>query len=171
MLDIIVLVIVGLSALFGFYKGFVIEIFALGGIAVGIVVANASYASLGETLLRFIASSQIANAVAYALIFLIAMTAVIIVGRVFDKFVRLIFLGWLNRLLGLVFGFTKGALLAALLLLLLTLALPPQHELIAKSLLRPYFDYAYALVPEHFKQQLIEKGKEMERYLKEKAGS
>jgi membrane protein required for colicin V production len=168
-LDIIIIAIIGFFTIFGFFKGFIRGASALVGVAGGIVAANLFYSPFAKILSQLISSMQIANALAYALIFFTTMVAVTIIGRFLEKLIKLIFLGWLNRLLGLVFGFAKGAMVAAVLLLLLTLALPPHHDFIAKSQIRPYFEHAYAIVPDNFRQQLIEKKEAIEKYLKEKS--
>lgn len=168
-LDIIILAIIGLFTVLGFFTGFIRGVSSLVGIAAGIVAGNLFHASGAGMLSPFIASPEAANVVAYALILIITMAVVALAARVLERVINLMFLGWLNRLLGLVLGFAKGGVLAALFLLLLTLILPPHHEFIAKSLLRPYFEYAYAVVPDNFRQQLVEKKEAIESYLKEKA--
>jgi membrane protein required for colicin V production len=168
-LDIIIVSIIAFFAIWGFFKGFIREFFALVGVALGILAANLFYTQLGKVISQLISSPQIANTLAYAVIFFTIMTFAAIVGRHLDKFIRLVLLNWLNRLLGFVFGFSKGVMIVAVLLLILTLAMPPQHDFIARSQIRPFFEYAYAVVPQNFKLQLIEKKKAIEKYLRDKS--
>jgi membrane protein required for colicin V production len=51
---------------------------------------------------------------------------------------KIVFLGWLDRLGGVVFGFIKGVLIVAVLFLALTAFLPKGTPLIKDSLTAPY---------------------------------
>jgi len=51
---------------------------------------------------------------------------------------KIVFLGWLDRLGGVVFGFVKGALIVSVLFLALTAFLPKGTPLIRDSIAAPY---------------------------------
>jgi membrane protein required for colicin V production len=61
-----------------------------------------------------------------------------VLAIVIKYLLRIVFLGWLDRLGGVVFGFIKGALIVAVLFLALTAFLPKGTPLIKDSLTAPY---------------------------------
>jgi membrane protein required for colicin V production len=89
-LDIIITSIIIFFAIWGFMKGVIRECFALVGVALGIIAANLFYTQFARVISQFISSPQIVNALAYAVIFFTTMTLSAIVGRLLDKFIRLV---------------------------------------------------------------------------------
>jgi membrane protein required for colicin V production len=57
--------------------------------------------------------------ISYILIFLVILLVSWIIGKIITKAVDLVALGWLNKLLGAVFGLAKGVLVSALILLMI----------------------------------------------------
>jgi membrane protein required for colicin V production len=55
----------------------------------------------------------------YVLIFLAVLLISWIIGKIITKLVDMVMLGWLNKLLGAIFGMAKGVIIAALLLLVI----------------------------------------------------
>jgi membrane protein required for colicin V production len=76
-------------------------------------------------------------------------------------------LGWLDRLGGVVFGFIKGGLIAAVLLLALTAFLPKGTPLIKDSLTAPYValvsEKLATLVPSDIKRDFAAKLDELKK--------
>ena len=115
-LDIVILVVLIISAISGLVNGFIKTVFSLVGLIVGIILAGKYYVSLSEHL-GFIQSENAARIVAFLIIFLAVILVATVLGIIFTKIASAILLGWLNRILGaaagiIMGGLTLGALLA-----------------------------------------------------------
>ena len=124
--DWVLLAIVGISALLGLMRGFV-----------GVLASLAAWVLAGWVAFRF--GAQVALVLAsdgepgpgqllagYGLSFLVVLLAVGLVGWLVRKLVHSVGLSGLDRLLGLVLGFARGALVACLLVLLMGLTELPR---------------------------------------------
>jgi membrane protein required for colicin V production len=114
--DVAMLVLLALSALAGFRRGFVLEVAGILGAVVALAVARVEYADVRATLEQFAPHSPWLTIVAYLLVFLVIWGAIIIVARKIRALVRLMMLGWLDRMGGVAIGLIQGALLVELLL-------------------------------------------------------
>jgi len=119
--DWVLLAVVGVSALLGLMRGFV-----------GVLASLAAWVLAGWAAFRF--GAQVALVLAsdgepgpgqllagYGLSFLVVLLAVGLVGWLVRKLVHSVGLSGLDRLLGLLLGFARGALVACLLVLLMGL--------------------------------------------------
>jgi membrane protein required for colicin V production len=115
--DIVLVVVFALCALRGYWRGFFREFFGLLGLAVG-GLAAVRFAPEGVQFLEqhLTLPEPILAGVAFAGIFVIVHTAVNIIGLLFDRLAKAIFLSGINRFAGAVFAAGKGAVVMALLL-------------------------------------------------------
>ena len=96
----------------GFFRGFCREGFGLVGLVGGCFVGAAGASQLGAVLAaRDYLQEPWARPGAFALLFLATVVAANLLGRLAHRLVRVILLGWLNRVLGVVLGALKGATL------------------------------------------------------------
>jgi len=109
-LDIALAAVVLLSTLAGFARGLVRTLFGLAAWIVGIVVAIRYADGLGAMLPDFGTSPAIMHAIAFALIAIVLLIAISAGGWVFAKMLRAVGLGFVDRLLGGVFGLARGLL-------------------------------------------------------------
>lgn len=167
-LDIIIIAIIGFFAAVSFFRGFVREAFALGGLILGIILANFFYSFLGKILLGLFdfLSPAIADVLGYLLIFISVTVVMFFVGRLLNGFVKLILLKWLDRLLGFAFGLAKGFIIVAVLAMVLGLVAPRESDFINNSVLLPRIEAAYAFLPEDMLSTVKGKKKEFENFLK-----
>ena len=114
-LDIVLLVIMVISAVGGFITGLIKAIFSLVGLILGVVLAGRFYINLAGVL-SFLPGSNTPRIVAFIIILLVVMLIFALLGNILTKVISAIKLGWLNRLGGGVFGIFEGAILAAALL-------------------------------------------------------
>lgn len=114
--DIIMLVALALATFSGFRRGFVLEMAGIFGAVVAFAIARLEYADVRTTLEQFLPHSPWLTIVAYLLVFLVVWGAIVILARKIRSLVRLMMLGWLDRLGGAVIGLVQGALLIELLL-------------------------------------------------------
>lgn len=115
-IDIIMLVLLALAALAGFRQGFVLEVAGSLGAVAALAVARLEYPDVRTTLEQLAPRSPWLTIVAYLLVFVVIWGAIIIVARKVRSLVRLMMLGWLDRLGGVAIGLVQGALLVELLL-------------------------------------------------------
>ncbi len=154
--DWFLVMIVALSMLAAFFRGFIKVLFSLGGLVLGLVLAAWNYASLALrlTLLPSPAARQVA---AFLLILVVVMVAFTFAAGLLRKAVSAVGLGLFDRVLGGLFGFVRGVLLGVACMMAFA-AFAPQWEPLKNSQLAPYFlSGAHAvsfIVPAHFARQV-----------------
>jgi membrane protein required for colicin V production len=119
--DPILLVILFLFGLRGYFKGFFRESFSLGGLVVGfiaavryddlIAVAAAAHANLSPFILK---------GVAFVAVFFIVYFAFSLIGWALHRSAKMLFLRTVNHLGGIAIGLGKGAAITALIIFFLT---------------------------------------------------
>jgi len=109
-LDIVIVVVVGVTAFIGLRKGIIKMALTLAGLIVGIIVAGRYYTSFSQYL-SFISSPTWAQVVAFIIIFVGIMITAALLARLLEKAASAMMLGWANRLVGAILGFIVGAML------------------------------------------------------------
>jgi membrane protein required for colicin V production len=129
-LDIIFSILLSIFILIGVWKGFFKQIFALIGIAAGILFAVIGFGPLSKVFIHVIPSlpSFIWLIVSFLVIFVTIYLSCQLLAGLFSKLSQLFLLGWLNRLLGGIVGGIKGIALISLFLLVVGF-LPFQNTL------------------------------------------
>jgi len=118
-LDALLGILLILSAIGGFAKGFVEELAGLVALILGIWAAIHFSDLVGVFLTEtFNLTFKHLNIVAFIVTFIAVVILVQIIGSMVNKLVKAIRLGFLNRLAGLVFGAVKGALILSVLLVI-----------------------------------------------------
>ena len=137
LIDLIILIIVLISVIIGIVRGFVKELSAIVGLILGIYIAAFRYPLLEKYIIKVITNPSVAKVVSFIILFIIVFFLVFLLGILFQKAVKLILLGWLDKLLGGIFGIAKGMIMAWLLLMLITAVYPKSVYSIQKSTLAP----------------------------------
>jgi membrane protein required for colicin V production len=116
LLDIIILAVLSFFALKGLVRGLVNEASSLTGLILGVWLAYRFYPSL-STLLRTVihVPASISAFLAFVLILFATGIAAHIVGNIVTAALRLVMLGGINRLGGLLLGAAEGVILLSLL--------------------------------------------------------
>lgn len=138
--DIAILVILVAFAIKGLFRGLLKELCSLLGLLAGGFLSFSFYSPLAEGMTQTLRlPSQIAVVGAFLLLFLTTVVSFAVLGYVLSRFVKLLFLGGLNRVAGGLFGLVQGVLLLTVLLFSLSLApLPKTVKPVFKaSLLTP----------------------------------
>lgn len=118
-LDLAVVVLVAAGAFRGFRRGMVREGMAFGGLAVGLILASEWNSEVADLLRPFVGGGGLPHALAYLLVVLAVLGFATLLTVLTLRLMRLLLVGWLDRLGGIVFGAGQGAILAALLLILM----------------------------------------------------
>ena len=115
----IILLICFIPAIFqGLRKGFIAQAVSIISIIAGIW-ASARFANIvSEWVASYItASEQVLKVVAFALILVVVFIALAAFGKMLEGMFKLVMLGWLNKLLGLIFALLKAAIITGLLIM------------------------------------------------------
>jgi membrane protein required for colicin V production len=157
--DCLLIAILAYSTIMAFVRGIILELFSLGGLIVGILVAAWNYNHVAILLSHLIATPATAQIVAFLLIIIGTMVLCTLLGKALNRTAHVIGLGFFDRVLGAVFGFARGCLLGVA-ILVASAAFLPRSQWIANSQLTPYF-FAGAhavsfVVPHDLRQQILD---------------
>ncbi len=149
-LDILIVLIVLLPTFFGFRKGFLRKLLGIAGIIAGFILAVKFYDSVASVLSSFIKGNPV---------FVDVLSFLLIIGILYGTSVWLArFMANMNsgtslidKILGTVFGFMQGLLLASVLLFNLALAEMPSKETRESSM---FYSQVYKIAPAVFDKVL-----------------
>lgn len=119
--DIIILLIVGATAIAGFMRGFVQEVLALAAWIFALVAIHYLHTPLSLALAPYIGTPSGASVLAFALLLLVPYAVVKLLGNRLGEASRNSVLGPIDRLLGFGFGALKGVIIAVMAFSLLVL--------------------------------------------------
>jgi membrane protein required for colicin V production len=138
LIDIVVLAIIVLFGVAGGKRGLVWEIFTIAGIVAGLWIPYIFRVEIADFIARNIGPGHlriITTVAAFLFIFIAIYIISSYLGYSLRNLLKKVFLGWLDRALGVLAGLVKGVLIVSLLLVAL-MASPWNHQslsLIRKS--------------------------------------
>ncbi|MGE5588212.1 MAG: CvpA family protein [Clostridia bacterium] len=142
-LSLLILVFVGLMAVAGLRQGLVRQVLGLAGLVAAVVLAFQYYEKVGTFLLDyFVISRAVANVLGFAAVCVGVGIAVTIMEWIWGRLVRYTPVSWLDAAGGALFGLVKGAVIVAVVVLVLY-ALPVKglREIIdSSSVAREFLD-------------------------------
>lgn len=136
--DLVVSGIIVFCLIRGLFKGLIGEISGIIAVIAGFYGAITYYGLLSPHLAGFIETPEIRHLVCFALLFCLICILVGLVAALIRKFLHLVFLGWVDRAFGMIFGAAKGILIATVLFIMLTAFLPGKSEYLKRSVTAPY---------------------------------
>jgi membrane protein required for colicin V production len=153
--DFALIAIVALSTLFAFARGIVRELIALAAWVVALVAAFVYAGSVATWFSSLDMSTVAKHMLAFALILIAVLVAGALVARMLSGAVKAIGLGFVDRLLGAVFGVARGLAVVVLFALVAGVTTLPkqdwwQNSLLGRSLaeaalgFKPYLPRAWA---------------------------
>lgn len=117
--DIILIICFIPAIVRGLTKGFVEQLVALLSIFLGVWLAYRFGGQLSAWATPYLhADPRIMNIVCFTVVVIVAIVILFLIGKVITGVIKIVMLGWLNRLLGLVFAMLKAALIIGLLIIL-----------------------------------------------------
>lgn len=118
-LDIIILLCLIPAIIQGIRKGFISQAISIVSIVVGIW-ASARFANLVTSWVSqyITASEQVLKIVAFALILVVVFVVLGLLGKLLESVLKLVMLGWVNKLLGVAFSLLKAVLILGLVIML-----------------------------------------------------
>ena len=115
-LDIVLLICFVPAVVRGIQKGFIEQIVSIASIFIGVWAAFRFTQPLSVWLAGYInADAKLLHIISFVVVVVLAVILLNLLGRLLTKTVKLASLGWLNRILGLVFAILKAALIIGLL--------------------------------------------------------
>ena len=114
MFDVIILVLIFISALFAFFRGFSLELLS---ISVWVISFFGSYA-YGVNLINFfnkiINNILISTAISYVVVFIVIFVIFSFLTRKFSVFIKDSYVGLIDKSLGFIFGILRGYVIVGL---------------------------------------------------------
>ena len=146
--DIAIVALIALSALFAFARGIIRELLALATWVVGFVLAIA-YSGALSGLFSWLNIAPVARqALAFVLILIVVMIAGAILARSLAGMIRAVGLGFMDRILGAIFGVARGLLVVVMFALVAGVTTLPKQDWWQNSIVGlPLADAALALKP------------------------
>ena len=138
LLDWIVLGILLYSVVVSWFKGFVREVLGLITVAAAALISSWFYRDVGNLFKDVARTENLALFFGFSVTFLVVLIAGFVTIWLITKFMKFAKLEWADRLLGAAFGFIRGWLIGAVILMALT-AFGIQTERLKNSELAPYF--------------------------------
>ncbi len=101
----------------GLFKGFIMSIGSIIGLLLAFYLSN-TYAPVCSNYLAtwFTLSNQLSYVLAYLMIFVVVIVLIFSISLLLEKSIKLVSLGWLNKLIGAIVGFLKYAFICSLLI-------------------------------------------------------
>ena len=156
-LDIILLICFLPAIVQGFRKGFISQVIAIIAIIAGVYLSLRFSPEVAGWMAQYIqASQQVLKVASFALIFIAAAIALNLAGRLIEGVVKLVMLGWLNKLLGMAFSLIKAGLIIGLAIMVFcslnnTFNLVSEDILNESVLFTPLKNMAFTVFP-HLKE-------------------
>lgn len=152
--DIIILVILGIALIKGLKDGLVRQIGGIVGLILGIYLAYKFSDLLSGWLNQWInASESIVKIISFSVIIIGVVLCMSLLGRLLEKIFQLTTLGWVNRVLGVLFSLFAAILIIGVLASLLTyvneewFTLIPENQFSDSKLIEPITKISDTIFP------------------------
>jgi membrane protein required for colicin V production len=155
-IDTSIIVVVLLFGVLGIYWGFIRQVLALAGLIAGVVFASRYGANVADALSSFITNDMLARALGFIIVLVGVSSAASLLATLLRRFVGLLFLGWLDHLIGGLLGVLQGLLACTVILLIaatfpLSLWAPALGASHFAPILVRTFSFLLPLLPESFR--------------------
>lgn len=138
-LDICLVIITLISVIGGLRAGLAREVIGLVALVLAVVCGLWFYGSAGALVQPYVSSKHLANALGFFMIFGGILLAGALVTWILERLLKWVHLGWLNRLLGGVFGLARAIVVSAVIVMvLMAFTSKPPPRSVVNSRLAPY---------------------------------
>lgn len=127
-IDIVVLVITGISVVYGVFRGLVREVLALLAWIASFLLANLFAADAAKLLPQAMAGEEIRLLVSFVAVFIVVLVGLSVLAILASKLVKVVGLGPADRVVGGLFGLARGLLVVMILVLLAGLTTVPRQS-------------------------------------------
>lgn len=167
-LDTVVLVILAYCVIRGIFRGIIREISSIAGVICGYYAGYTYYEGVAESLQPWIKNPSYANITGFVVLFCAVFIVVNVLGLIIRYFMNVTLMGWLDRVLGFVFGTAKAVLICSIIVVMLTAFLPRGAPLVRDSVTAPYIsrisEWIVMVVSQEMKFEYEQKIKELKKH-------
>ncbi len=136
--DILVVVIISFCLIRGVFKGLIGELSGIIGVVAAFYGAYTYYPMITVYAQKWIENLSIRNLIAFFLIFCTILIVISLISLIIRKILNLVFLGWVDRTFGLMFGAAKGILIMSVIFIIITSFFPADSKFLTTSKFSPY---------------------------------
>lgn len=132
-IDIILIILLALSAIHGFRKGLIIELATFAALLIGLLAGfYLSDIVAGIIIKNFDYSGKYISIISFMVIFITVIVLVQIIARMIEKAVKAIALGFLNKFAGAIFCTLKAAIILSVIIFFLN-GFDSEQKIISKE--------------------------------------
>ena len=133
-IDIIILIFAGLMVILGFRKGLIISLATLVALVLGIYLA-VHFSNFAADFLKsnFDTSATYLPVLSFSITFLVVLIGVLFLGKLIEKVVKTVGLGFLNHLTGAILGLVKSVLILSVAFWVIAMADPGEKLITPKA--------------------------------------
>lgn len=157
-LDLVFLIMIVVSMLISLFRGFVKEIISLVTWILAAWIGFFYSPKLAEIFRHYIENPTLRVVLAFILLFVVVLIIGTLINILLSRFVKTVGLSTLDRMIGIMFGFIRGIILVAVIVLIAGLTNVSKEPFWLQSYTVPYFqkvaDGIKALLPVEVKQAL-----------------
>lgn len=155
--DIFVVAVIFLSAIFSLYRGFVSEMLGIGSWIVAAVVGLYAMPYLDSFVMGYVSKPLLANIISFTVAAILTLVLLTLLCSKITIKVRKSVLNRLDHFLGFIFGFVRGVLILVLIyFLMMTVAPKSLEQMQKKSQTFPYLERVTQSVKEHLPESLFD---------------
>lgn len=134
-LDVVLASIIAYCLVRGIFRGLIKELSSIVGVLGGFYAAYSYYPFMAKYLSVWITKAAYANLVSCLLLFAGVYLTISLLGVLIKYLMNIVFLGWTDRLCGLLFGTIKGLLIVSVIVVPLTTFLPKNSKILKDSII------------------------------------
>lgn len=142
-IDWLIVIAMGMAIWGGLKQGFLRSVCSLGGLFFGLLLAAWNYDVAAGLFLPIVRFESLANVLGFLLVVFVVTALANLIGWLLHRTAHTVGLGWLDRLLGGVFGFFQGWLGVTIMILLAAAFFPKAHWLHTGALPHYFFGSAH----------------------------
>jgi len=155
-IDWAIIAVLSVSTLISLWRGFAREALSLAGWVAAFVLANLFASRLAVLLAEVIDNESARYVAAFAILLVCVLILSRLLGVLVSRLISITGLGLLDRMLGTVFGFTRGVILLLVVFYLVIELLPADNQqALRQSQLVPHFDMLMQWVQSMFGRMTI----------------
>ena len=108
LVDLVIIAIISIGIIRGYSKGLIIEFSSFFGIFISFIISGNIDGVLSKELIKFInLNIDILDTVSFIIVFIISYSLIILFAKGFTRLAKIVYLGFLNSLMGGLFGGLK----------------------------------------------------------------
>lgn len=118
-LDIVLLACFIPAIVQGLTKGFIQQVISIAAIIIGVWLAHRLSATISSWLVQYVGiEPKVLNVICFMVIVILAILLLHWVGELLTEVIKIVTLGWLNRLLGVLFAMIKVAIILGIIIMI-----------------------------------------------------